>query len=93
MEINPAIINCEGCLSDNVFKACDDCLVRNCGQERGVVNCGHCSEYACNTLSYLYQKVLDHRDSNVMKGRLDKERSILTKKSKKPKKLKNLEKR
>ena len=43
---------CDGCLatSDRLCGYCYECQVRACGIARGVVNCAHCDDYACETL-------------------------------------------
>ncbi len=78
-EIKPEDINCEGCLSDskNVFNHCNVCLVRKCGKEKGVVNCAHCSDYACEILNNLHQMIPDTNIVKGMKEMLEKERAML----------------
>lgn len=46
-------INCDGCLSRGarVFSHCNECEIRKCGMERGVVNCAYCEDYPCEKLS------------------------------------------
>jgi len=58
-DIKPENINCEGCLSDgeNLFNYCKTCESRKCGKEKGVVNCAHCSDYACEKLVKLLKMV------------------------------------
>ena len=43
---------CDGCLSNSerLCGYCFECQVRACGMERGVVNCAHCDDYACEKL-------------------------------------------
>jgi hypothetical protein len=42
---------CDGCLSGpRKCGHCAECDVRACGIERGVVNCAHCPDYACDRL-------------------------------------------
>jgi hypothetical protein len=57
---------CDGCL--NVGRKCSHCAecdIRACGVERGVANCAHCSDYACDKLTRFFglvpqvQTVLD----------------------------------
>jgi len=59
--IRPEDINCESCLSDseNVFSHPKVCEIRKCGKEKGVVNCAHCSEYACEQLEKFLGMVPD----------------------------------
>jgi len=56
-ELKPEDINCEGCLSDgkNLFNYTKVCEIRKCGREKGVVNCAHCSDYACEKLEKFFQ--------------------------------------
>ncbi|MFO7742990.1 MAG: DUF3795 domain-containing protein [Anaerolineae bacterium] len=43
---------CDGCLTDagRQIGYCATCEIRACGLERGVANCAHCADYACETL-------------------------------------------
>ncbi len=43
---------CDGCLTHTGRQVgyCSTCEVRTCGLERGVVNCAHCADYACEKL-------------------------------------------
>ena len=44
-------VPCDGCLVEGrKCNHCAECEIRACGIERGVVNCAHCSEYACDKL-------------------------------------------
>jgi len=58
-EIKAEDINCESCLSDseNVFSHPKVCEIRKCGKEKGVVNCAHCAEYACDLLEKFLKMV------------------------------------
>jgi hypothetical protein len=43
---------CDGCLGDGrTIGYCSECGVRACAIERGLVNCAHCTDYACETLA------------------------------------------
>ena len=63
-------INCDGCLSrgTRVFSHCNECEIRKCGMERGVENCAHCGDYACEKLSGFLSNV------PMAKETLEKER-------------------
>jgi len=56
VEIKPSDINCSGCLSKDgvLFHHCTVCEIRKCGMERGVVNCAHCDDYACERLTEFF---------------------------------------
>lgn len=58
-EFKPEDINCDSCLSDGerLFSHCKVCEIRKCGKEKGVVNCAHCDEYACEKLQKMLQMV------------------------------------
>jgi len=62
-DVNPADINCDGCLSDGLrlFSHCKVCEIRKCAKERGIVSCAHCDEYACEKLEKMLQMVPDAR--------------------------------
>lgn len=54
--INPADINCLGCLHpDTRIGFTNECAVRKCAVERGVETCAHCGDYACETLEKHWQ--------------------------------------
>jgi hypothetical protein len=56
-DIKPEDINCDGCLSESgrLVGHCNICEIRKCGQERGVVNCAYCGDYACDKLEKFFQ--------------------------------------
>jgi hypothetical protein len=67
-EITADSILCDGCLEGNGGRLtgyCSMCEIRACGMERGVANCAHCDDYACDKLKGFFsqapdaQKVLD----------------------------------
>lgn len=44
--LSPNDINCDGCHSQtHLFIHCHECGVRSCGLEKGIRNCGECTEY------------------------------------------------
>ena len=66
-DVKPEDIDCDGCISETgpYFKHCNVCEIRKCGLERSVVNCAHCSDYACDKLTKFLEMVPD------AKSRLD----------------------
>jgi hypothetical protein len=52
VDIKPADINCDGCLSKSgrLWRRCDVCPIRKCGLERHVKNCAYCTDYICRHL-------------------------------------------
>jgi len=56
-DIKPEDINCDGCLSEGgrLFNYCTVCEIRKCGKEKEVLNCAHCSDYACEKLEKFFQ--------------------------------------
>jgi len=52
-------INCVGCLEAEGPHAgyCGICEIRKCALEKGVANCAHCSDYACETLAKFLERV------------------------------------
>ncbi len=54
-------INCDGCLTTagRLFKHCGNCNIRECCMERGLQNCAHCPEYACEQLSRWFRMMPD----------------------------------
>jgi len=51
-DITADAINCDGCLTDkgHKFAHCFNCEIRACSMERGLINCAHCADYACERL-------------------------------------------
>ena len=52
-EITADSVICDGCLGTNGGRLSgygSMCEIRACARERGVVNCAHCAEYACDKL-------------------------------------------
>ncbi len=71
--IKPEDINCEGCLSNTglVFNYCKVCEIRKCGMERGIMNCAHCDDYACEKLEKFFEMVPDSKKRlDDIRGRL-----------------------
>jgi hypothetical protein len=66
-DIKPEDINCDGCLASGIrlFSHAKVCEIRKCGTEHGVVNCGLCVDYPCETV----KGVIDHLPD--AKARLD----------------------
>jgi hypothetical protein len=57
---------CDGCLGEgHKCGYCASCEIRACGVARGVANCAHCTDYACDKLTTFFsmapnaQSVLD----------------------------------
>jgi len=40
-------INCEGCLSDELFVYCETCPIRSCAIEKGIEGCHQCNDFPC----------------------------------------------
>lgn len=56
-EITADSIICDGCLGSNGGRLsgyCSICEIRACGVERCVVNCAHCTDYACDKLGKFF---------------------------------------
>jgi hypothetical protein len=68
-------INCDGCIAgtDRVIGQCLVCIVRKCGQEKGVTNCAYCEEYVCDELAKYFEM------APVMKANLEEIRKGLNK--------------
>jgi hypothetical protein len=62
-DIKPEDINCDGCQStgERLFNYCSVCEIRKCGKEKGVANCAHCDDYACDKLEGFFQLVPDSK--------------------------------
>ncbi len=65
-EIKQEHINCDGCNTPGKkIQHCSECEIRACGLAKGVENCGHCADYACDKLEGFFGMVPD------AKGTLD----------------------
>ena len=63
-EITADSILCDGCPGTNGGRRigyCATCEIRACALERGVANCGHCADYACDRLEGFFVKAADAR--------------------------------
>jgi len=62
-EITVESVICDGCLGDAGRKCshCFKCEIRACGMARGVSNCAHCPDYACEKLEDFFGLVPDAR--------------------------------
>jgi hypothetical protein len=48
-------VACDGCVADGRKSYhCSNCEIRACGLGRGVANCAHCADYACEKLEGLF---------------------------------------
>lgn len=60
-KLKPEDINCVGCLEikDPHFIHCgENCGVRKCGLEKGIKNCGECSDYtSCEKIASLHKEI------------------------------------
>jgi hypothetical protein len=53
-------INCDGCTSTGKHIGhWNMCEIRKCGQEKGVINCGWCSDYPCDKTDEFFKMVPD----------------------------------
>lgn len=60
VEENAAFCECDGCTTDGRKNQwCSECAVRACAIERDVLNCAHCQDYGCSTLTDFFEHVPD----------------------------------
>lgn len=61
-DITAESVMCDGCLiGGHKCSHCYQCEMRACGLERGLLNCAHCDEYACDRLQAFFGFVPDAR--------------------------------
>ena len=50
------VADCDGCKAENgrLFSGSKNCQIRKCGSQKGIENCAHCNEYACEKLEKIY---------------------------------------
>jgi len=65
------VTDCDGCRAEDGRLCCKECQIRKCAREKGIENCAHCDEYACESLEKLFATDPD------AKKRLDEIRSGL----------------
>ena len=67
------VTDCYGCKTETgiLFSGCKKCQIRKCGSQKGIENCAHCNEYACEKLEKFFVTDLE------AKKRLDAIRSTL----------------
>lgn len=55
-DVNAEATMCDGCLTETGRQVgyCSTCEIRACNLERGVVNCAHCADYACQKLEAFF---------------------------------------
>jgi len=58
-DITAADVWCDGCLSSGpqLCSWCRQCPIRACGSARGVLNCAHCDDYGCETITGFLARV------------------------------------
>lgn len=62
-EITAESILCDGCIVDGRKSGyCAMCDIRPCAIERGVINCAHCDDYACEKLESFFIHAPEARD-------------------------------
>jgi hypothetical protein len=50
-EVTAESLICDGCMAGGRLSGyCSTCEIRACGVARGVINCAHCADYACERL-------------------------------------------
>ena len=53
---------CMGCKSEGPrLGFCEQCAVRTCASERGVVTCAHCADYGCDILLAHFEQIPDSK--------------------------------
>jgi len=64
LEDDASFCLCDGCLSDGRKNQwCAECGIRTCAEARGMVNCAHCADYACEKLEGFFGDVPEARES------------------------------
>jgi hypothetical protein len=54
---------CDGCLTESGRQIgyCATCEIRACGMARGMVNCAHCADYACDKIESFFAQATEAR--------------------------------
>lgn len=74
-EVTAEAVACDGCLARDgrLWVRCVGCSIRACAVARGVANCAHCSDYACDLLEAFFSR----RKLADTVGHLPDERGVL----------------
>ena len=58
------ITDCDGCRTEGgrLFSGSKKCQIRKCASQKGVENCAHCNEYACEKLKEFFATEPDARE-------------------------------
>jgi len=50
------VTDCDGCKTEGgrLLSDCKKCEIRKCAREKGIDNCAHCNEYACEKLEKFF---------------------------------------
>jgi hypothetical protein len=58
-ELTADMINCVGCTAAEGVHIghCYECVMRKCGFDHQVANCGECADYGCATIAAFLEKV------------------------------------
>ncbi len=63
-DIKPEDINCVGCLSKGThFSYCNDCCIKKCAEEKGVINCAYCDNYPCERLNKFFKMATEAKNT------------------------------
>ncbi len=57
--LSPKDIYCDGCMEEGemYFNHCYECEIRKCVQGKGILNCAHCEDYACEKVEGIFKMV------------------------------------
>jgi len=57
------VTDCDGCKTEGgrLFSGCKNCHMRNCARQKGLENCAHCNEYACERIEKFFATDPDAR--------------------------------
>jgi hypothetical protein len=64
-DASPETTMCDGCLAGDGRQIgyCATCEIRACAVARGVINCAHCADYACEKLVGFFNHVPEAQES------------------------------
>lgn len=49
--VEPEMLVCDGCKSDNVWGFCQVCPIKSCTEERGYEGCHQCDDFPCDHIN------------------------------------------
>lgn len=70
-KFEPEDVICDGCHEDRRFVWTQECDIRKCGVNKGLVTCAQCEDYPCELLNKVWE-MIGEEESAAAKASLEK---------------------